>query len=66
MKALLSRELKRDLVKKDWNILVTSITGTFLSSLYATAELSEDPEKAIKFGKEIGAKGVALVKEKDK
>lgn len=59
------KRIEKRLGEKDWNILVTSITGTFLSSLYATAELSEDPEKAIKFGKEIGAKSVALVKEKD-
>ena len=54
------KRVEKTIGEEDWNILVTSVLGTFLSSLYATAELSDDIEKAKQFGKDIGASGIAI------
>ncbi len=60
------KRVEKTIGEEDWNILVTSVMGTFLSSLYATTELSDDLDKAAKFGDSIGAKGMAIAKRKGK
>jgi len=54
------KRVEKTLGEKDWNILLTSVLGTFLSSLYATVELGGDLDKSAQFGKEIGASVMAV------
>lgn len=60
------KRVERKIGQEDWNILITSVLSTFLSSLYATVELKDNTEKAAEFGKEIGAKEMAVVKDNKK
>ena len=57
------KRVEEKIGEHDWNVLVTSVLATFLSSLYATVELSKDMEKVKDFGKKVGAKFVAVSKE---
>ncbi len=54
------KRVEKTIGEQDWNILVTSVLGTFLSSLYASTELNGDLGKAAKFGQDIGASGMAV------
>lgn len=54
------KKVEEKIGEHDWNVLITSIFATFFSSLYATAELSEDTDKAKEFGKKVGAAFVAF------